>query len=171
MKFKCPTCYHTVAKHHRAISCDSCSMWSHKKRQNISAKQYQNMLSQSDKNELNFICSSCYSNTLPFPEGFQSDENIITTPTDLHDIPNFSDEIRKIKGLKIGHLNINGLFGKIDFILLFRFEDNYMIVIVIKPYQRYGWSCVNVVLLLEPWSEMKSSCNFESFAGICKILL
>ena len=65
-KTACNVCLRTVAKNHRAISCDNCDNWNHIKCKGISPKTYIEMVSLSDKDELSYICSKCHLDSLPF---------------------------------------------------------------------------------------------------------
>ena len=69
--------------------------------------------------QLNFICSSCILNQLPFPEGFMinGEENQVTsTQKDFSFLDDDMDELKNTRCLKIAHLNTNGLLSKLDYL-------------------------------------------------------
>ena len=110
-------CLKPVAKNHRAILCDNCDLWAHIKCENISTKIYAEMAN--SNKQLNFICSSCILNQLPFPEGFMinDEENQVTsTQKDFSFLDDDMDELKNTRGLKIAHLNTNGLLSKLDYL-------------------------------------------------------
>ena len=117
VRHPCSSCLKPVAKNHRAILCDNCDLWAHIKCENISTKIYAEMAN--SNKQLNFICSSCILNQLPFPEGFMinDEENQVTsTQKDFSFLDDDMDELKNTRGLKIAHLNTNGLLSKLDYL-------------------------------------------------------
>ena len=117
VRHPCSSCLKPVAKNHRAILCDNCDLWAHIKCENISTKIYAEMAN--SNKQLNFICSSCILNQLPFPEGFMinEEENQVTsTQKDFSFLDDDMDELKNTRGLKIAHLNTNGLLSKLDYL-------------------------------------------------------
>ena len=119
-KSACNICLRTVAKNHRAVSCDTCDSWLHIRCEGISPKRYKSMISLSEDNKLSYVCQNCHLDCLPFPEGMYDSD------TDFSDhcepIPNDFDPykfIKNKKGLKFAHLNINGIRSKIEYLTLF----------------------------------------------------
>lgn len=112
VKHPCSVCLKPVAKNHRALDCDSCKLWSHIKCSNISVSNYNHLKTLSS---FHFMCPRCLMQQLPAPE---LDNEFIQTQNDRHIVLNLpSTELEKLadcKGLKIAHLNVNGLVKKID---------------------------------------------------------
>lgn len=122
----CPACFRTVAKNHRAVECDQCKKWLHIKCDNISVKSYNSMLTASDDDTLNFVCSICLRNELPFEDGYfdNSFPNDDVEPDISSFEPHFDFDLGSTnkKGFKMGHLNVNGLRSKLDYIKVFLHE-------------------------------------------------
>jgi len=112
IKTKCNSCYRTVAKNHRAVSCDLCLKWCHIKCEGISPTRYREMVNENDNNNLSFVCSPCHLNNLPYPEGILNTNPTINIDCNIPDLPDIYNDIKDLKGLKMGHLNINGLYSK-----------------------------------------------------------
>ena len=117
VRHPCSSCLKPVAKNHRAILCDNCDLWAHIKCENISTKIYAEMAN--SNKQLNFICSSCILNQLPFPEGFMindEESQVTSTQKDFSFLDDDMDELKNTRGLKIAHLNTNGLLPKLDYL-------------------------------------------------------
>ena len=117
VRHPCSSCLKSVAKNHRAILCDNCDLWAHIKCENISTKIYAEMAN--SNKQLNFICSSCILNQLPFPEGFMindEESQVTSTQKDFSFLDDDMDELKNTRGLKIAHLNTNGLLSKLDYL-------------------------------------------------------
>ena len=117
VRHPCSSCLKPVAKNHRAIQCDNCDLWAHIKCENISTKIYAEMAN--SNKQLNFICSSCILNQLPFPEGFMindEESQVTSTQKDFSFLDDDMDELKNTRGLKIAHLNTNGLLSKLDYL-------------------------------------------------------
>ena len=117
VRHPCSSCLKPVAKNHRAILCDNCDLWAHIKCENISTKIYAEMAN--SNKQLNFICSSCILNQLPFPEGFMindEESQVTSTQKDFSFLDDDMDELKNTRGLKIAHLNTNGLLSKLDYL-------------------------------------------------------
>ena len=117
VRHPCSSCLKPVAKNHRAVLCDSCDLWAHIKCENISITKYQNMML---NDNLSFVCRACLNQNLPFPEGnpLEEDfsiENLQFSSTQKEfQFPEV--ELLPKRGLKIAHLNTNGLLSKLDFL-------------------------------------------------------
>jgi hypothetical protein len=88
------------------------------------------MIKESDENMLSFVCSGCHLDSLPFPDGFylEEEENITHQVNDSVTVPeNFDSNlgIKNKKGLKFGHLNINGIRGKLTYLRLLFQETKF----------------------------------------------
>ena len=117
VRHPCSSCLKPVAKNHRAILCDNCDLWAHIKCENISTEIYAEMAN--SNKQLNFICSSCILNQLPFPEGFMindEESQVTSTQKDFSFPDDDMDELKNTRGLKIAHLNTNGLLSKLDYL-------------------------------------------------------
>ncbi|XP_057295887.1 uncharacterized protein LOC130624320 [Hydractinia symbiolongicarpus] len=117
VKYPCSSCLKPVAKTHKALSCDKCGLWAHKKCERISDKKYQQFM-KTPEDKLFFVCSPCLSRNLPFANeesfGDEIPDNINITIDENFDF----EAIRNGKGLKMAHLNINGLSSKLDYVKL-----------------------------------------------------
>ena len=62
---KCSICARTVARNHRALSCDSCTLWCHINCGNVNPRQYKLMQLADD---ICWTCPRCLLSTLPFAD-------------------------------------------------------------------------------------------------------
>lgn len=114
----CGICKKPVKNNQRGICCDLCNGWFHVRRQ-CEGMQLESYRSYADDLDLQWLCIAC--SEIP------TNENETTTFTD-HSIPNWNrsvDEFTAINhnlyehpGLKLGHINVNGLKGKLSEIRL-----------------------------------------------------
>ena len=91
---------------------------------------------------LNFICSSCILKQLPFPDGIMIDEefDLVSSTQKEFELPD--DDLQAItnsRGLKMAHLNINGLLSKLDFIKIMLSESKFDIF-AISESKLQSWS-------------------------------
>ena len=110
---KCAVCLKTVARNHRALSCDHCDSWCHIKCGDVTPKQYRE-LQQMDG--FSWICPPFLLSVFPFSnttlnstintsiDSFEPDEDVFTA---------LKTTMGNNKNLKIGHININGLVNKL----------------------------------------------------------
>lgn len=111
IKNPCSVCLKSVAKNHRAINCDTCNLWSHIKCSKISTSEYQHL---QNLTSFDFVCSRCLMQELHSPE---LDSEFVPQINKHYPLNLQADEIETLstaKGLKIAHLNVNGLLNKID---------------------------------------------------------
>ena len=112
IKNPCAICLKPVASRHKAVSCDSCNLWAHIKCTSMSTEDYKALQT---KDNFNFVCARCLQCELPFIENEFTENRAeplpILKPNYLHDL-----DIAKEKGLKIGHLNVNSILNKLDYI-------------------------------------------------------
>ena len=121
IRHPCSSCLKPVAKNHRAILCDNCGLWAHIKCERISVKTYKDFM---NNDRVNFLCTPCHLKQLPFPEGTLHEDqyedfhiqNSQSTSTQKEFSSLDGDLISNYRGLKIAHLNINGLLSKLDFL-------------------------------------------------------
>ena len=73
---KCSICRRTVARNHRAISCDSCSLWCHINCGSVNPRQYKLM---QQAGNICWTCPRCLLSTLPFAD-VSDTELVITSP-------------------------------------------------------------------------------------------
>ncbi|XP_068714326.1 uncharacterized protein [Montipora foliosa] len=78
---KCPVCNNTVAKNHRALSCDTCNQWCHIKCGKVKPREYKKLQL---VDNFSWNCPACS----PLP---------LTTPACLHHSFNFSPSIGRDK--------------------------------------------------------------------------
>ena len=62
IKYPCKICKKAVANSHRAVQCDICQSWVHIKCNNISAKDYDQMINSNDS----FYCIKCLNDNFPY---------------------------------------------------------------------------------------------------------
>ena len=125
----CPSCNRTVAKNHRAVQCDNCDSWNHIKCEGISPVQYKCMINSSDDDNFTFFCASCHRNALPFHDVSFAESDIDCEPVvDEETLNQHCLNINNEKGIKMAHLNINGIISKIDFLKVFISNNNFDII-------------------------------------------
>ena len=103
IKNPCSICQKSIAKNHRALSCEKCEKRAHIKCGRVSPQQYNSMLGMRD---MKWCCPGCLRhNTDPV-------RNVVST-THTREITNPFKEMKGNKNnMKIAHININGLLGK-----------------------------------------------------------
>ena len=110
----CEGCSRTIAVTHRFVKCAECSCKFHIKHAGVSDVEYvrfsQNLCPP-------FVCKSCFNSQLPFAdvEDLEVLDEEVVLPLNLNDDLVLTDK----SCLNIGHLNINGLRSKIDFLRIF----------------------------------------------------
>ena len=131
----CSTCQRAIAMKHRSLICSLCSSSYHINCSGISTKQFRNLHASTQFQKLWPICNHCHWSTLPFSTMISeelinlfSDHDQAAPELNISDINNSSSSssespmewfAAKVNGyyknnLKIGHLNINSIFGKSD---------------------------------------------------------
>ena len=93
---------------------------------------YKTMQTASGNNTFNFICCFCHLDSLPLPEGLEThtqEEIKFNIPENLNGI---SQEVKNLKGMKIAHLNINGLRSKLDYVKILFSELDVDVVSVVS---------------------------------------
>ena len=96
----------TVAKTHRAINCDSCQKWCLIKCGGVTPQDYRRF--QLEK-EISGICPIC-----TMPTDLQPCVGRVDVPTRDSEVFTDLGQITNTHGLKIAHININGLFNKMS---------------------------------------------------------
>ena len=127
-KPKCSDCQRTIAVNHRAISRGSCNNRYHIKCTKVTDKQFKDFTEL--RTSLRWTCISCQLSNLPFASvtdelflDFLRDDSILdlTQQSDVSDLNTtqlplewFSTDINGYykNNLKIGHLNVNSIYGK-----------------------------------------------------------
>ena len=118
---ECSVCNKRVARNHRAVNCDNCNMWCHIKCASINPSEYkiyQNLSS------FSWWCPRCLWSSLPFAT-FANETTLdcsLDSPIssrcyddDVHEHENLYPSLKadlQRPGLKISHININGLLNK-----------------------------------------------------------
>ena len=115
----CSTCQRAIAMKHRSLICSLCSSSYHINCSGISTKQFRNLHASTQLQKLWPICNHCHWSTLPFsttPELNTSDINNSSSSSSESPIEWFAAKVNGYykNNLKIGHLNINSIFGKSD---------------------------------------------------------
>ena len=129
---KCSVCQRTVARNHRAVSCDQCNLWCHIKCGGIHTSQYKHLQSST---ESSWSCHECLwtLNSLPFANvsNIEGELNVTDLSHDLDDSwRSMTDGLQEGNGndkdslishrqahpnlLFLAHLNINSLQSKFD---------------------------------------------------------
>ena len=112
----CPVCNRSVAKNHRAVSCDSCTRWCHIKWGGISVKQYKEF---DARQSFSWVCPPCLDilQQLPFAnvslvDSSLSSENSFSSGDDTIFLPGYQKlALEHAKNFKIGHINANSIGG------------------------------------------------------------
>ena len=123
-KMICDLCSRTIARNTNPVVCSDCRGLFHRSCAGITVTFHKKIL----QNEKSWVCHSCYVYALPFPnddiniETFDDEEVVI--PLDLNDDLVLTDK----SCLNIGHLNINGLRSKIDFLRIFLRQHKFDIL-------------------------------------------
>ena len=105
---KCCICNKPVAKTHRAVNCDGCKQWCHIKCGNVTPKDY---IQLSKLNEFDWCCPNCVKMKSNISRDLPC-EDVATEPNLA--FVELAKDIKKYRGLSIAHLNINGLYPKLN---------------------------------------------------------
>ena len=117
---KCSVCSRTIARNHRALSCDQCDKWCHIKCGNVKPNDFKSLQRLAF---FDWTCPRCPQPTetfasIPQSESLNASSHPISTnnstDSQLEEDP-FHTLKQSVgdKNLKIGHLNINGLLNKL----------------------------------------------------------
>ena len=132
IKHPCKVCQGPIAKNHKAILCDICGMWSHAKCEGIHARKYKEI---EEIDSFEWLCRSCIVDQQPFANA-ELDEMLDFIGKDQHQDENWPRHNlnaniitvcasrKKKKGLIMGHMNVNGLTRKLDYIKLLAKQSN-----------------------------------------------
>ena len=115
---ECSVCNKRIARNHRAVNCDNCSMWCHIKCASIKPSEYKIYQSLPS---FSWWCPRCLWSSLPFGNETTLDCSLdlpITTTCydDVHEHENLYPSLKadlQLPGLKISHINVNGLLNKL----------------------------------------------------------
>ena len=115
---ECSVCNKRVARNHRAVSCDNCSMWCHMKCASIKPSEYKIYQSLPS---FSWWCPRCLWSSLPFRNETTLDHSLdspitATCYNDVHEHENLYPSLKadlQLPGLKISHINVNGLLNKL----------------------------------------------------------
>ena len=115
---KYSVCGKTVARNHRAVECDACSLWCHIKCGKVNAKTYTDMMNTS---QLQWTCPVCLTNlqsnaclTNLQPTASASEMPVRANCQDSEiDVYKMLRSTLGNRNLKIGHINVNGLLAKL----------------------------------------------------------
>lgn len=115
-KPKCPVCHKTVARNHRAVSCDLCHLWCHIKCGGIKSNQYKHLQL---SNDFSWTCPECLLtlNSLSFADvsNIESDLDVshsnLSTDSSSDGLTDFQVLDNYQENFKIAHLNINSIAG------------------------------------------------------------
>ena len=122
---ECSVCNKRVARNHRAVNCDNCNMWCHIKCASIRPSEYKNY---QRLPSFSWWCPICLWSSLPF-----DNETNLDCSSDSHLYPSFEVDLQlptlgcssdshlypslkadlQLPGLKISHINVNGLPNKL----------------------------------------------------------
>ncbi len=101
-KYPCGVCKQTVGARKDAICCDSCGTWFHVRKQCI-IMQRQVFQSYCDQPDLRWECNECFEQT--------TENQMNGSKEELDPFDVLVENLRSM-GLKIRHLNVNGLVAK-----------------------------------------------------------
>ena len=137
----CSVCNKRVARNNRAVimNCDDCNMWCHIKCALIKPSEYKNYQSL-----LSFFwwCPRCLWSSLPCNNETTPDcslDSPITTRCfdDVHENKNLYPSLKadlQLPGLKISHINVNGLLNKLVDIKALLFSINFDILAITESH-------------------------------------
>ena len=107
----CSVCNKVIARNHRALSCDQCTLWCHMKCGQVKLRKYKR-LQQMD--QFNWVCPACFLTALPFADAQTLNTSNLSN-TSANSLPEFiksrNDDDREIL---IMHLNISGIQNKFE---------------------------------------------------------
>ena len=113
---KCAVCLKTVARNHRALSCDHCDSWCHMKCGDVTPKQYREF---QQMDGFSWICPPCLLSVFPFSNTTLN--STINTSIDsfmdsmgepqVDEIANYKTNILSYYkyNMSIAHVNINSI--------------------------------------------------------------
>ena len=136
---ECSVCNKRVARNHRAVNCDNCSMWCHIKCASIKPSEYKIYQSLPS---FSWWCPRCLWSSLPFGNATTLDcslDSPITTTCydDVHEHENLYPSLKadlQLPGLKISHINVNGLLNKLLDIKALLFSINFDILAITESH-------------------------------------
>ena len=104
IKYPCGICKKAVRTNQDGILCDVCERWFHTRRQclNMSEETYK---AYSDNVSLQWICNRC--------SDIQRDEADLNTTCENEGFTSVKNSLSEHPGLEVGHMNVNGLRGKL----------------------------------------------------------
>ena len=105
IKYPCGICKKAVRTNQDGILCDVCERWFHTRRQclNMSEETYK---AYSDNVNLQWICNRC--------SDIQRDEADLNTTCENEGFTSVKNSLSEHPGLEVGHMNVNGLRGKLS---------------------------------------------------------
>ena len=118
VKIPCSQCLRTIAKNHRSVKCEKCELTFHIKCANMKPGEF---LRLKNDETASFYCQFCLNNTLPFASQEENDTHIDEIFLEAIKELNLTSQSK----LNIGHLNMNGLRSKIDFLRVFLQENPF----------------------------------------------
>ena len=114
---KCVVCLKTVARNHRAFSCDQCDSWCHVKCGDVTPKQWRDF---QQMDGLSWICPPRLSSVLPVSNtplnsklNSTIDSSMVSTgESRVDEIANYNTNV--VVNKSIAHININSIWNRID---------------------------------------------------------
>ena len=110
---KCSVCSKTIARNHRALSCDQCEVWCHIKCGLVSTKEYRRFQA---LESFSWICPSCRLPAQVINE--INDDSRPASPDSQTESTVYNDLLLPLKGLNLCHINVCSLTNKVDEIKL-----------------------------------------------------
>ena len=116
VQYPCAVCLRAVAKNHRALLCDGCGKWCHigPKCGKVKPNEYETL---KELDSFNWTCPACQRRTDTVLD--EHAQHLDTTAES--DEGNIYGELKdslNMKGLKVAHINVSGLFYKLHEIKL-----------------------------------------------------
>lgn len=148
---ECSVCNKRVARNHRAVNCDNCNMWCHIKCASINPSEYkiyQNLSS------FSWWCPRCLWSSLPFANESTLDCSLDSPISsrcydDVHEYENLYPSLKadlQRPGLKISHINVNGLLNKLLDIKALLFSLNLDILAITESHLSEDISDVEIAI-------------------------
>ena len=131
---KCSVCSKSITRNHRALSCDRCEKWCHIKCGKVKPSEYKNL---QRLTTFDWTCPRCLQateasflrNELETTNIFVDNPNPnVNRPID--ELTVINNNLYEYPGLKFGHINVNGLKGKLSEIHTLLFETSLDILAI-----------------------------------------
>lgn len=146
----CSVCNKRIAQNHRAVNCDCCNMWCHIKCASIKPNEYKNYQYLSS---FFWWCPRCLCSSLPLASEISLKTSLNSSldsstfasnyKDDVHDHENLYPSLKndlQLPGLKMAHININGILNKLLDIKALLLSINFDILAITESHLNHDVS-------------------------------